>query len=101
MAQSRSAVKQRGKAEPQQAATVATAVQSDALTVMQLANYHFAQHIGLICVIAGIALLWAGYDKDWMHNSNLCMLSLGLCLLGWFFHELRPFNVSSVLLRVC
>eukprot|EP00878_Enallax_costatus_P026116 GHUV01027994.1.p1 GENE.GHUV01027994.1~~GHUV01027994.1.p1 ORF type:complete len:102 (-),score=19.84 GHUV01027994.1:376-681(-) len=101
MAKTKSAVRQRGKAGPQQAPAVDTVVQGDELTPMQLANYYFAQHIGLVCCIAGIALLWAGYDRDWMHNTHLCLLSLGLCLLGWFFHELRPFNVSLALSWRC
>lgn len=44
---------------------------------------------------AGVALLCCGYDKEWMHNTTLCLVSLGLCLVGMFFHEFRPFNVST------
>jgi hypothetical protein len=48
----------------------------------------------IACVRAGVALLCCGYDKEWMHNTMLCLVSLVLCLIGMFFHEFRPFNVS-------
>lgn len=64
------------------------------LTPLQLVNYYVAQYIGSVLCVIGIALLMAGYDREWMHNTHLCLLSLGLCLIGWLFHELRPFNVS-------
>lgn len=97
MAKERATVRQRSKAAPEQTVAEAKPVQDEApLTTMQLVNYYTAQYIGLVCCVLGIALLWAGYGRDWMHNTHLCLLCLGLCLLGYFFHELRPFNVSSL-----
>lgn len=46
-------------------------------------------------MLAGILMLFMGYNKEWMHNTTLCMVSLGLCVVGLLFHELRPFNVSK------
>eukprot|EP00775_Hariotina_reticulata_P002614 gene2614-2915_t len=46
--------------------------------------------------MSGIALLCFGYDKEWMHNTHLCLLSIVICLVGLIFHELRPFNSQRV-----
>lgn len=65
-------------------------------SALQRANFYFAQHVGLVCCVLGIGVIWAGYDAGWMHNTHLCLLGMGLCLLGLFFHELRPFNAQNV-----
>jgi hypothetical protein len=67
----------------------------DELTTMDKFNFYFAQHIGLVVSGIGIALLSFGYDKGWMHNTHLCLLCLAFCLVGLFFHEFRPYNVSK------
>lgn len=59
-------------------------------------NWYIAQYAGLVCVIIGPAILIYGYDKGWMNNTLLCWVCLGFCLLGLFFHEHRPFNVSML-----
>jgi hypothetical protein len=60
-------------------------------------QFYSAQYIGLVVTVFAIGMLWVGYGKEWMHDTHLCLLCLGLCLLGLFFHETRPFNVSSAL----
>lgn len=57
--------------------------------------FYTAQHIGLVLCALGVGLLALGYDKGLMHNTVLCLVSLGICLVGLFFHEFRPFNVSG------
>jgi hypothetical protein len=97
MAKERASIRQRGGVASQQAVAEAKPVQEDApLTTMELVNYYSAQYIGLVCCVLGIVLLWAGYDRDWMHNTHLSLLCLGICLLGYFFHELRPFNAQKI-----
>jgi len=59
-------------------------------------QFYMAQYIGLLVTVFAIGLLWVGYGKGWMHDTHLCLLSLGLCLLGLFFHETRPFNAEGV-----
>ncbi len=65
---------------------------------MDKLNWYFVQHVGLVFCVIGVALLALGYDKGWMHNTHLCLASLALCLVGLFFHEFRPYNVSDCIL---
>lgn len=64
------------------------------LTTWDKVNFYVAQYIGMVFCAAGIAVLACGYDKGWMHNTALCWVCLVLNLVGLFFHEFRPFNVS-------
>jgi hypothetical protein len=78
------------------AAQAAAKVAEDAPpTLEQKLNFYFLQHMGLVCVIVGVALVYFGYDQGWMHNTTLLLLSLAICLVGLFFHEFRPYNVST------
>lgn len=76
------------------------AVAQDELTTVDKVNFYFAQHVGLVFCGVGIGVLGFGYDKGWMHNTHLCLLCLVLCLIGLFFHEFRPFNVSQAHLHI-
>jgi hypothetical protein len=68
---------------------------SETLSVASHVNFYIAQYLGIALCALGIGLLAAGYDRGWMHNTTLTLLSLGVCLVGLFFHEFRPFNVSA------
>lgn len=97
-----SQLRQRNKAAREQAEAAAVAAQAadDApLTPGEKASYYAAQHGGFVLCALGIGLLGFGYDREWMSNMALCMLSLGLCCVGLLFHELRPFNVSGAARR--
>lgn len=84
---------QRDEAE-QSAADAAAAAEP---TSAYMLSYYAAQHIGSVLVVSGISLLCFGYDKEWMHNTHLCMLCMAVCLVGLIFHELRPFKVSYLM----
>jgi hypothetical protein len=98
------AVRQRANAKGSTKAAAAAAAaeqqqqqQQDAeapITTAQWARYFAEQHGGAVFAVAGVALLCAGYDKGWMDNTVLCLVSLAICLVGLFFHEFRPYNVS-------
>ncbi|KAF6265660.1 hypothetical protein COO60DRAFT_866445 [Scenedesmus sp. NREL 46B-D3] len=97
MAKERSTMRQRaGKAAVEHASPAAEATEAEPATLWDQINFYVAQHMGLVWCIAGVVLLCFGYDKEWMHNTTLCLLSLGLCLVGMFFHEFRPFNAQQV-----
>lgn len=54
----------------------------------------FYQHGGLALCVTGVALLWMGYGKGWMHDTQLTLLCVAFNLAGLFLHETRPFSVS-------
>jgi len=56
--------------------------------------YFFFQYGGLALCTLGVALLWAGYGKGWMHDTYLTLLCVALNCAGLFVHETRPFSVS-------
>lgn len=98
MSSQRTTLRQRGKA----AATATTAApkeqqykSEEEVTTWDRVQFYFAQHIGLVFCAIGIAVLALGYDKGWMHNTGLCWVCLVFCLIGLFFHEFRPYNVSE------
>ncbi|KAF8061326.1 hypothetical protein HT031_004417 [Scenedesmus sp. PABB004] len=99
MAKDRAAVRQRrgGAAadEPPSALQQRGAADGEP-TPAERVNFYVAQYAGAVCCVLGILLLCVGYDREWVHNTTLCLLSMGLCLLGWFFHELRPFNAQAI-----
>jgi hypothetical protein len=66
----------------------------DTPTVLDIMRFALLQHAGLVLCVFGLALLALGYDREWMHNTHLSMLSLVLCLIGLFFHETRPYKVT-------
>lgn len=66
------------------------------VTFQEKLQFYFAQYIGLVIVLAAIALLAAGYGKEWMHDTMLCIICVALCLVGLFFHETRPWNLEKV-----
>jgi FtsH-binding integral membrane protein len=65
------------------------------VTTRDKLQFYVLQYIGLVFCAAGVAVLAGGYDRGWMPNTALCWVCLILCLIGLFFHEFRPFNVSS------
>jgi len=89
MARKRSAVVVEATVQRDYAASTAEPTLNDKL------QFYFAQHIGLVVTVFAIGLLWVGYGQGWMHDTHLCLLSLGLCLLGLFFHETRPWNLED------
>lgn len=97
MAKERSSIRQRtGMVEAEQPSSAAKLTAEEPATLWDQVNFYVAQHIGMVWCIVGVALLCCGYDKEWMHNTTLCLVSLGLCLVGMFFHEFRPFNAQQV-----
>lgn len=99
--QSSATLRQRGSRTAAASDTTPSQQQASAqeeLTTKDKLHWYFAQHVGLVCCVIGVALLALGYDKGWMHNTHLCIASLGLCLVGLFFHEFRPYNVSAQML---
>lgn len=64
-------------------------------TRAEWARFALLQHGGLLLCAAGIALLVAGYDAGWMHQTSLCLITLAFCLAGLAMHETRPVNVSA------
>jgi hypothetical protein len=63
------------------------------------ARFVTLQHGGLVLCVLGLALLACGYDAGWMHPTHLSILSLGLCLVGLFLHETRPYKVGDAASR--
>ena len=55
--------------------------------------FYFRQYFGFLLALVSGSLLLFGYDKGWMHNNTLSLVSLGIMLVGLLVHELRPFKV--------
>jgi hypothetical protein len=64
-------------------------------SALAIARFAALQHCGLVLCALGIILLALGYDRGWMHNTQLSMVALAFCLLGLFFHETRPYKVGA------
>jgi hypothetical protein len=85
----------KAKAAARTAQVAAKAAEDAPATPEQKVRFYIAQHSGLACVLLGLALVFFGYGRGYMHDTPLMLLALAICLLGLFFHELRPFSVEQ------
>ncbi len=59
------------------------------------ASYIFAQYLGLVFALAGPLVLYLFYGQGYMSDTAVSLTCFALILIGLFFHETRPFNVST------
>lgn len=60
-------------------------------------SYYTAQYSGLVLGFLSIAVIYFGYDKGYMNNTLVCIVSAVFAAVGLILHELRPFNRAAII----